>query len=215
MSRHRTPAEDRDAQADDRDDAARARDAASDDRDADADRRDHRADGRRTAVRDGTRELLDRFQRLRRDVLDHLPDPGPAGPGPDRAAVAALLDEFERALHDELHRHRVGHRGADDDRRSSAEDRHGSRRDRTDADQDRGLAARDRGQAAVEQEQVHGPLGDATPAAREPSAVHDSGRALTESRERIAESRARIEGAWRGPAGAVPAPRPATGDGAG
>ncbi len=213
MSRHRSPAEDRDARADDRDDAARVRDAASDERDTDADRRDRRADGRGTAVRDGTRELLDRFQRLRRDVLDRLPDPGPAGPAVDRAAVARLLDEFEHALHDELHRHRVGRRNADDDRRSSADDRRGSRRDRTHADQDRSLAARDRHQAAVEQEQATGPVGDAGPVAPVPSAVDHSGRALAESRERIAGSRARIEAAQRGSPGAVPAPRPATGDG--
>jgi hypothetical protein len=207
---------DRDAAADIRDTTSQDRDADGRRRDADAAHRDTRAGEQRDDLDDGVgrlrRQILDHFAQIENSAVDPAdwPDLTPAAltrlrahaaeqrrlAAVDRAAATRLLAD----LHEQISRLRVDRHAAADDRRAAARDRQASAQDRHDAAQDRRSSAqdrdgsaRDRNQAVIEREQVD-PLDraepDRTAGRSEQSLVDRAGRAIDESRQRIADARA-------------------------
>lgn len=203
----RRAADRRDAAAVGRDEVADRRDEVSLARDVEAESRDRAAQERDSATAQELRHLVARLRLLRGEILDRLDriesdrlgsasqEPAPDFPAAtdaamksDRAALEALLDEVIV----EVTREAALQGAAAGDRRSSARDRRAAADDRRVSAADRGLSAADREEAAIDRERVdfHTDLGEfAEERTGRTDITEVVGRALSESRERIDESR--------------------------
>jgi hypothetical protein len=221
MAHFDTPGDHRDDVAADRDDRAESRDVASSGRDTAADLRDIRADARADQVKDQARDLTDRLAQVRGEILDRLariedtvvdeadwPDLSAADldrlraqaaerrrlVALERAAIGRLVDD----LRTEVQRGRIAGDAAALDRVAAAQDRRAARGDRRHSAQDRDDSARDRAQAAIERVQTDGGADDGPDSSgplgiQVDEALADRvARAVVQSRQRIADSRAHL-----------------------
>ncbi len=197
-----TPVEHRDVLAVDRDELADLRDTCSVERDRDAALRDRLADERADAATDQAQEHADRLWQAGQGISRRLQHIATADldltgsseqqrvAASESAAIRSTLDD----IREDYDRDRATRRAAGADRIAAAADRSAAAIDRAAAAQDRDDAARDRQQAAIERELLGraGVEPPAPPAPEDPKPITGT-KAVVESRQRIADSRAALD----------------------